>query len=101
MCIRDRSFYTGEIAEQIASDMKANGGLLSYDDLASYSTTVTEPLTGDYRNYRITTNQPPGGGVMLLEMLNILENFDLKKLGHNTSEYIRVVAEAMKLATAD
>jgi len=81
--------------------MKANGGLLSYDDLASYSTTVTEPLTGDYRNYRITTNQPPGGGVMLIEMLNILENFDLNKIGHNTSEYIRVVAEAMKLATAD
>ena len=66
------SFYTGEIAEQIASDMKTNGGLLSYDDLASYSTTVTEPLAGDYRNYRITTNQPPGGSDMLIEMLNIL-----------------------------
>ena len=95
------TFYTGEIAEQIASDMKKNGGLLSYEDLANYSTTVTEPLIGAYRGYNIASNQPPGGGVMLIEMLNILENFDLKGIGHNTSEYIRVVAEAMKQATAD
>ena len=95
------TFYTGEIAEQIAADMEKNGGLLSYEDLANYSTTVTEPLTGAYRDYNIASNQPPGGGIMLIEMLNILENFDLKGIGHNTSEYIRVVAEAMKQATSD
>jgi len=60
-----------------------------------------KPLVGTYRGRRITTNRPPGGGVMLLEMLNILENFDLASLGHNSPEYIRVVTEAMKRATID
>ena len=59
------------------------------------------PLWGDYRGYRVSTNQPPGGGVMLLEMLNILENFDLGALEHNSAEYLRIVAEAMKRATID
>ena len=59
------------------------------------------PLWGDYRGYRVSTNQPPGGGVMLLEMLNILENFDLAGLEHNSTEYVRIVAEAMKRATID
>jgi gamma-glutamyltranspeptidase/glutathione hydrolase len=59
------------------------------------------PLEADYRGYRVTTNQPPGGGVMLLQMLNILEGFNLAGLGHNTAEYIRTVAEAMKRATID
>src|SRR6202008_452007 len=54
-----------------------------------------------YRNFRVTTNQAPGGGIMLLEMLGILENFDLRSVGHNSAEYVRVVAEAMKAATRD
>jgi len=94
-------FYQGEIAERIAEDMAANGGLLSYDDLANYRTTRTDPLRGSYRGLDIATNHPPGGGVMLIQMLNILENFDLAGLGHNSPEYIRVVAEAMKRATVD
>ena len=60
-----------------------------------------EPLWGTYRGHRIATNHPPGGGVQLVEMLNILENFDLAAIGHNSPEYIRIVAEAMKIATAD
>jgi len=95
------SFYHGEIAEEIDADMRANGGLLSRQDLESYATMRTEPLSGSYRGLDIATNQPPGGGVMLLEMLNILEQFDLAALGHNSTEYIRVVCEAMKAATAD
>lgn len=95
------SFYTGEIAEEIAADMAANGGLLSRDDLAQYQTTRTDPLRGTYRGLDVATNHPPGGGVMLLEMLNILECFDLAALGHNTTEYIRLVCEAMRAATAD
>jgi len=95
------TFYKGEIAEQIAADMAANGGLLSYDDLHSYQTTRTDPLRGQYRQFDIATNHPPGGGIMLIEMLNILENFDLKSIEHNTSEYIKIVAEAMKQATID
>ena len=94
-------FYRGEIAERISEDMFANGGLLSYSDLAGYSTTRTDPLSRNYRGFQVNTNQPPGGGIMLLEMLNILENFDLAKIGHNSSEYIRVVSEAMKRATLD
>ncbi|RWK47263.1 MAG: gamma-glutamyltransferase [Mesorhizobium sp.] len=94
-------FYKGEIAEQIAEDMKVNGGLISREDLASYSPRVGDPLWGDYRGFRVATNHPPGGGVMLLQMLNILENFDLPDLGHNTEEYVRIVCEAMKYATID
>lgn len=94
-------FYKGEIAEQIAADMTANGALLSMEDLQAYQTTRVDPISTDYRGYRVASNTPPGGGIMLLEMLNILENFDLAALGHNTPEYIRVVAEAMKVATAD
>jgi gamma-glutamyltranspeptidase/glutathione hydrolase len=94
-------FYKGAIAEQIAEDMRKNNGLLSYDDLSNYSTTITDPLKGAYRGFEVATNHPPGGGIMLLEMLNILEHFDLYTIGHNTSEYIRIVAEAMKQATVD
>ena len=94
-------FYTGEIAQRIDADMKANGGLLSTEDLATYHTVHTEPLRGRYRGYDIATNQPPGGGIMLVEMLNILENFDLAAMGHNSTGYIRTVCEAMKAATSD
>src|SRR6185312_6272958 len=59
------------------------------------------PLWGEYRGFRLATNNPPGGGIMLIEMLNILEKFDLSALGHNSAEYLRVVAEAMKRATID
>ena len=94
-------FYRGEIAERIAEDFAAHGGLLNYDDLAEYRTTRNEPIRIDYRDWHLSTNQPPGGGIMLAEMMNILENFDLADIGHNTVEYVRVVAEAMKIATAD
>jgi gamma-glutamyltranspeptidase/glutathione hydrolase len=94
-------FYSGEIAEEIAADMAKNGGLLGYDDLKNYRTTRVDPLWGVYRGHRVATNNPPGGGVMLLEMLNILEAFDLASLGHNSTDYIRIVAEAMKRATSD
>src|SRR5437660_12514 len=73
-------FYSGEIAQAIAEDMKKNDALLSLADLKAWKTARNAPLWGDYRGYRVSTNQPPGGGVMLLEMLNILENFDLASL---------------------
>lgn len=94
-------FYTGEIAEEIAADMARHGGLITYEDLRGYATTRTDPLWGAYRGRRVATNRPPGGGVMLLEMLHVLEGFDLAGLGHNTPAYIRVVAEAMRRATID
>jgi len=94
-------FYQGEIARAIAADMGAHGGLLSLDDLNRYETVKSEPLWGEYRGYRFSTNQPPGGGLMLIEMLNMLENFDLSSLDHNSTEYIRIVTEVMKRATSD
>jgi gamma-glutamyltranspeptidase/glutathione hydrolase len=94
-------FYQGAMAEEIAADMVANGGMLSLDDLRGYQTMQTEPLWGTYRGLRLATNQPPGGGIMLVEMLNILERFDLAAMGHNSPATIRVIAEAMKQATRD
>ncbi|MEM6680295.1 MAG: gamma-glutamyltransferase family protein, partial [Pseudomonadota bacterium] len=95
------AFYSGEIAERMVADMAAHGGLMTREDLSAYRTTRGAPLQGSYRGLGLATNHPPGGGIMLVEMLNILEGFDLAGLGHNSTDYIRVVAEAMKAATAD
>ena len=95
------SFYHGPIAQRITQDMARHGGLLTAADLAGFAPEVQEPIRVRYRDYELATNQPPGGGVMVAEMLRILECFDLMALGHNTPEYIRVVAEAMKIATRD
>ena len=94
-------FYQGGIAAKIDADMRANGGLITLDDLAACATEHTEPLWTDYRGYKIATNQPPGGGLMIIEMLNILENFNLVDMGHNSPDYIATVSEAMKIATVD
>jgi len=94
-------FYRGEIAEQIASDMAEQGGLLSLQDLENYNTTEYQPLQSSYRGMDIATNRPPGGGIMLLQMMNTLENFDLGRMGHNSPRYIQTVCEVMKAATAD
>ena len=95
------AFYTGEIAKRIVADMEANGGLVSAEDLAGYQAQINVPVVSGYRDWKVTTNQPPGGGLMLSLMLNILEHFDLAAMGHNSPEYVRVVAEAMKRATID
>lgn len=94
-------FYTGETAARIDADMRANGGLLSAEDLAGYRTVWGEPLRTDYRGLDIATNKPPGGGVMVAEILNTLRHFDLAAMGHNSVDYLRTVTEAMKWATAD
>lgn len=95
------AFYKGEIAQRIVEDMKAGGGLVSAEDLAGYEAKILKPIVTNYRDFTLTTSQPPGGGLMLAQMLNILENFDLEGMGHNSAEYVRVVAEAMKYATID
>ena len=94
-------FYEGDIAAEIADEMARNGGLITREDLKAVSPTHTDPLWGDYRGYRIATSPPPGAGTVLLEMLNILENFDLRALGHNSPDYIRVLAEAIKYGILD
>ena len=97
----DEVFYEGEIAHAIVEDMRRHDGLIAAEDLRGWRTTRNAPLWGTYRRYRVSSNRPPGGGVMLLEMLNILEHFPLASLDHNSAEYVRLVAEAMKRATID
>jgi gamma-glutamyltranspeptidase/glutathione hydrolase len=94
-------FYSGDIAAQIDADMRANGGLLTLDDLRSYAATRRDPLWGEYRGRRIATSNPPGGGAVLLEMLNMLERFDLSDFEHNSADYVALVAEVMKWGTID
>ena len=95
-------FYKGEIAQKISDEMKSNGGLISYEDLENYNPVWREPLTSSYRKNKIITMGPPSsGGVHIIQMLNILENYDLKEFEHNSSKYINLLTEVMKHAYAD
>jgi gamma-glutamyltranspeptidase/glutathione hydrolase len=95
-------FYKGEIAKKIANEMQKNGGLITEDDLINYMPQWRKPLISDYRDNKIITMGPPSsGGVHIIQMLNILENYDLKEIGHNTVDYINLLAEVMKYAYAD
>jgi gamma-glutamyltranspeptidase/glutathione hydrolase len=93
--------FEGAIAAEISADMQAHGALLSAADIAASRPEIGAPLWGSYRGYRIASNPPPGGGVKLIEMLNILENFDLTAMGHNSPAYIATIAEAMKIGAVD
>jgi len=93
-------FYRGPFAQAAAAWMKANGGLLSAADFANYHVEVREPVETSYRGYEVVSFPPPSsGGIHVLEMLNILENFNLKAMGEDAR--LHVMAEAMKLAFAD
>jgi len=97
-----REFYEGETARRILADLAANGGIITARDLQEYEPTIREPLRGSYRGYQILTMPPPSsGGIALLQILNILENFDLKALAHNSAEEIHLLVETMRLAFAD
>ncbi|WP_455185454.1 gamma-glutamyltransferase [Azospirillum palustre] len=94
-------FYRGEIAEEIAADMAAHGGLIGLDDLAAYAVSTAAPVWGEYRGHRISTSPPPASGFPMLQLLHILENFDLGALEHGSAEHVRLLAEAMKRMTVD
>ncbi|MGO9545315.1 MAG: gamma-glutamyltransferase [Rhodomicrobium sp.] len=97
-----RGFYEGPVASLIAGEMKQGGGLISLDDLKNYRPTEREPVRGTYLGYDIASMPPPSsGGVHVIEMLNILEGYDLAKLGHNTADSIHRLVEAMRRAYAD
>ncbi|MGO9985142.1 MAG: gamma-glutamyltransferase [Rhodomicrobium sp.] len=97
-----RGFYEGPVASLIAGEMKQGGGLISLDDLRNYRPTEREPVRGTYLGYDIASMPPPSsGGVHVIEMLNILEGYDLAKLGHNTADSIHRLVEAMRRAYAD
>ena len=93
-------FYRGPFADATAEWMKANGGLLSAEDFQKYSPQTREPIKSSYREHEIVSFPPPSsGGVHVLQILNILEHFDLKQMDEATR--LHVIAEAMKLAFAD
>lgn len=94
-------FYCGETAEQIARFMAAEGGLLAYDDLASYSVRLEPPVSTDFRGWRVYACGPWSQGPALPEALNILQGFDLRALGQNSPRYLHLLIEALKLAFAD
>ncbi len=94
-------FYEGEVAKTIADFIQAQGGFLTYEDLAGFHSEWVEPVSTNYRGYDIWELPPNGQGMVALQILNILENFDLKKMGLFSSEYVHLFTEAKKLAFAD
>jgi len=96
------AFYRGEIADLITAEMERHGGWITKEDLAAYRPAVRHPVSGTYRGYQVFSMPPPSsGGVHIIQMLNILEGFDLKALGHNTAATIHLMTETMKRAYAD
>ncbi len=103
--IRDNGrdgFYRGETARLLAAEMKRGGGLITEADLAAYQAKERAAIQGKYRGYDIISMPPPSsGGVSMVEMLNILEGYDLAKAGHNSPQYVHLVVEAMRRAFLD
>ena len=97
-----QGFYTGETAEKIAAAVREAGGVMTADDLKNYRVKERKPVTGKYRGYGIISMPPPSsGGTHLIEMLNILERYDLKKAGPSSVETVHLMVEAMRRAYAD
>ena len=97
-----RAFYIGPIADAIVSTVREAGGRMTRGDLERYQPIIREPVRGAYRGYEIISMPPPSsGGVHLIEMLNILEGYTLKKLGAGSPAALHLMIEAMKLAYAD
>ncbi len=95
-------FYKGRTAELIADFMDDNDGLITLEDLAGYEAIEREPIRGTYRGYEIVSMPPPSsGGVTMVQMLNILEGYDLAEIGHNSAQYLHLLTEAMRRAYAN
>ncbi|MEG3941238.1 gamma-glutamyltransferase [Microcoleus sp. S36b_A3] len=97
-----QSFYRGDIARAIASDMAKNGGIMTLEDLKNYTPIWRNPVCGNFRAYQICAMSPPSsGGVHLLQILNILGDTDLKRLGRKSPDTLHLLAESMRIAYAD
>ncbi len=95
-------FYKGSVANKIAKAMKDNNGLITKSDLENYNPVWRKPLISKYRGNNVITMGPPSsGGLHIIQMLNILENYDLKEVNHNSKEYINLLTEVMKYAYSD
>jgi len=95
------AFYKGEIARELVDFSRAKGGLLSMKDLEDHRGEWVEPVSVNYRGYDVWELPPNGQGIATLQMLKILEGFDIASLGHNSPEYLHLLVEAKKLAFAD
>jgi gamma-glutamyltranspeptidase/glutathione hydrolase len=97
-----KGFYEGETADLIVSEMKKNNGLITKKDLKNYQPVIRKPIHGTYRDYDIYSMSPPSsGGVHIIQILNILEQYPISYLGHNSAQTIHLMAEAMRRAFAD
>ncbi|MDC1139030.1 gamma-glutamyltransferase [Gammaproteobacteria bacterium] len=97
-----KAFYDGDITKKILNDFKENEGIFIKEDFLSYKIRKLEPLCGAYKSYQICSMPPPSsGGIAIIQMLNILENFDIKNLTHNSLEYIYLLKNIMSFAYAD
>ena len=95
-------FYGGEVAQRITTEMESGGGLITAQDLADYRVVERQPVRGTYKDFEIVSTPPPSsGGVHIVQMLNILEGYDLQAMGHNSAAYVHHLTESMKLAYAD
>jgi len=95
-------FYKGKVADKIVAEMEEIGGLISHKDLENYTVVERDVFSGNYRGYEVFSMPPPSsGGVHVVQMLNILEGYDLKAMGHNSAQYIHTLTETMKHVYAD
>ncbi len=97
-----KGFYEGITADLIVAEMQRGDGLITHEDLKNYRSTPREAVTGSYRGYTIVSMPPPSsGGVHLIQMLNMLEQFTLRQFGHNSAQTLHIMTEVMKIAYAD
>lgn len=99
---KNAGFYKGKTADNIVSEMKRGGGLITYEDLLNYEAVWREPIVGSYKNFKVISMAPPSsGGVALIQLLNIVENFPLSKYGYHSVQSIHTMVEAEKRVYAD
>jgi len=96
-----KKFYEGDIGASIVKSVRENGGWMHYEDLKEYQPKFRDAVHGTYRGYDIYSCPPPGSGICLIQLLNILEGYDLKEIGSNSSRYFHLLAEAMKMVFVD
>ncbi|UTW56950.1 gamma-glutamyltransferase [Kordiimonas sp. SCSIO 12610] len=97
-----KGFYEGWVADKIVATMQANDGIITHDDLKNYVVREREAVSGTYRGFKVVAMPPPSsGGVHVVQMLNVLEGWDVKGLGHNSADYLHRLTETMKYAYAD
>lgn len=98
----EKAFYQGKIAEQISSSVQQAGGLITVDDMKNYHAVEREAIKGDYRGYQVLSMPPPSsGGVHIVQLLNMLENYPLTTYGHNSAQSIHIMSESMRRVYAD